>query len=98
MSNDDKTKTDEKGAAGAEGAAPTQIPTDDWDIGYLDGGAIMLITIPLRKWAYEKNGDLLTAGAMYKARAIALRNLKIILDDDKRKGIIKPHAGLDIVQ
>jgi hypothetical protein len=75
-----------------------QISTEDWNVGYMADGAIMLITIPLRKWAYAKDGDLLMAGAMHKARAIGLRNLKVIKEEDKKNGLWTPPKLSEVVQ
>ncbi len=52
---------------------------EDYEIGYHETGAVMVMTIPLKKWSNNKDyGDILVSGFFKKAERIALKNLQLM--------------------
>ncbi len=71
---------------------------EDYGIGY-DGpdADVMIVTIPLRKWAMNKDyGDVLVSGVFVKAERVALRNLQEMRAREAQKGIIKGPNGMGV--
>lgn len=69
------------------------IELERYQIGYRKEGAVMVLTIPLRKWSSDTTyGDILISGFFKKAERIALKNLEMMRREaaEKQPGIVQP--------
>lgn len=77
MSNTEKVVTPEEQAI---------IELERYQIGYRKEGAVMVMTIPLRRWSQDRDyGDIFISGFMKKAERIALKNLQLMRQEDAAK-------------
>jgi predicted aminopeptidase len=73
--------TPEEKAEAAEKAA-----REIYDIAFNQDFSVMIVTIPLKKWALDDaDGDIKAMGVFGKAERMALRNMQLLKDDRKRK-------------
>lgn len=74
------------------------INTEDYGIGFNDKqGTVMVVTIPLMKWAKDKHyGDVLVSGVFVKAERIALKNLAFMRTELEKSGVLKTPPGMSV--
>jgi hypothetical protein len=69
----------------------TDLNAEEYLIGYQNNGAVMVVSIPLRKWAEDdKYGDIKVSGTFTKAERIALKNLQMMRSEKQEKKIVVP--------
>ena len=77
------------------GTAMSEERMDEFDkenfrIGYSEGGDIMIVTIPMKKWAEDPIGDVYVSGVFTKAERVALKNIRMFRDAKAKAGLITP--------